>query len=163
MSVSVHYFTAGEVRQLVGISQRQLDYWDRSGLLRPQGRSPEGRGSRRLYTILDVVQLKAICRLRSAGVSLQRIRQAFDFLRDLSDEHVPLAELEVLSDGRAILIRRSDDLLMDPLTGQFILRFPLSDLLAEIRTEVGPVSPDRDPKKSFLLPIGNGRRGEAYE
>lgn len=129
-------FTSGEVQKLVGLTQRQLTYWDTSALVHPHGRAAKGRGSRRLYTSMDVLQLKLIRRLRDAGLSLQKVRQALVNLSDLSDEPAPLAELEVLTDGHRILIRRSDEELLDPLARHFVLRFPLADLLAEIQKQI---------------------------
>ena len=129
-------FTSGEVQKIVGLTQRKLAYWDDPTLVRPQGRPARGSGSRRLYTLLDVVQLKLILRLRQAGLSLQKIRRALLNLSDLVDEPAPLTELEVVSDGHRILVRRSDERLVDPLGRQFVLRLPLADLLAEIERKV---------------------------
>ena len=131
-------FTSGEVRRIVGLTQRHLAYWDDPGLARPHGRTAQGRGSRRLYTLLDVVQLKLILRLRQAGLSLQKIRRALLNLSDLVDEPAPLSELEVITDGHRILIRRSNEQLLDPLARQYVLRLALADLLAEIEEQVTP-------------------------
>lgn len=132
------FFTSGEVQRLVGVAQHTLTYWDRSAVVHPRGMSAQGRGSRRLYTILDVVQLKVIRRLREAGISLQKIRRTFELMADWPDEPAPLAELEVITDGTQILVRRSDNNLVDVLTGQFVLRLPLADLLTEVRNNVVP-------------------------
>ena len=129
-------FTSGEVQKIVGLTQRRLGYWDDPALARPHGRPAQGSGSRRLYTLLDVVQLKLILRLRQAGLSLQKIRQVLLSLSDLVDEPAPLTELEVVTDGHRILIRRSNEQLLDPLARQYVLRLPLSDLLAEIENQV---------------------------
>lgn len=134
----IDLFTSGEVQRLVGLTQRQLTYWDQSALVRPRGRAAQGSGSRRLYTLLDVLQLKLVRRLRETGMSLQRIRHALRYLADLPDEPAPLAELEVLTDGKRILVKRSDEQLLDPLAQQFVLRLPLADLLAEVRDGVAP-------------------------
>ena len=136
-------FTSGEVQKVVGLTQRQLGYWDDSGLVSPHGRPAQGSGSRRLYTLLDVVRLKLILRLRQAGLSLQKIRQALVSLSDLVDEPAPLIELEVVTDGHRILIRRSNEQLLDPLARQYVLRFLLSDLLAEIEKQVASGPQDR--------------------
>ncbi len=136
-------FTAGDVQRLVGLTQRQLTYWDQTALVQPNGRAAQGRGSRRLYTLLDVLQLKLIRRLRETGLSLQKIRRALCYLADVSDEPAPLAELEILTDGKRVLIRRSDEQLLDPLTQQFVLRFFLADLLAEVEDEaMSPIMAD---------------------
>ena len=129
-------FTSGEVQKIVGLTQRRLGYWDDPALARPHGRPAQGSGSRRLYTLLDVVQLKLILRLRQAGLSLQKIRRALLSLSDLVDEPAPLTELEVVTDGHRILIRRSNEQLLDPLARQYVLRLPLADLLAEIDKKV---------------------------
>ena len=129
-------FTSGEVQKIVGLTQRKLAYWDDPTLVRPQGRPARGRGSRRLYTLLDVVQLKLILRLRQAGLSLQKIRRALLSVSDLVGEPAPLTELEVVTDGHRILIRRSNEQLIDPLARQYVLRLPLADLLVEIEEHV---------------------------
>ena len=129
-------FTSGEVQRIVGLTQRQLGYWDNTALARPHGRPARGSGSRRLYTLLDVMQLKLILRLRQAGLSLQKIRQALLNLSDLADEPAPFAELEVVTDGRRILIRRSNDQFLDPLARQYVLRLLLADLMSEIERQV---------------------------
>ena len=136
-------FTSGEVQKIVGLTQRQLGYWDDPALARPHGRPAQGSGSRRLYTLLDVMRLKLILRLRQAGLSLQKIRRALLSLSNLADEPAPLAELEVVTDGRRILIRKSDDQLLDPLARQYVLRLPLADLLAEIEKQVASYPQDK--------------------
>ena len=145
-SLSTHLpglFTSGEVQKIVGLTQRRLGYWDDPALARPHGRPAQGSGSRRLYTLLDVVQLKLILRLRQPGLSLQKIRQALLSLSDLVDEPAPLTELEVLTDGHRILIRRSNEQLLDPLARQYVLRFHLADLLAEVEDHVASGPQDR--------------------
>lgn len=129
-------FTSGEVQKLIGLTQRQLAYWDASALVCPHGRRAQGSGSRRLYTLIDVLQFKLIHRLREAGLSLQKIRQALVNLSDVTDEPAPLIELEVVTDGHRILVRRSDEKLLNPLARQYVLRLPLADLLTEIEEQM---------------------------
>lgn len=150
---SAAVFTSGEVQKLIGLTQRQLTYWDMSTLVRPHGRGAQGRGSRRLYTLSDVLQLKLIRRLQEAGLSLQKVRQALTNLSDQADEPAPLAELEVLTDGHRILIKRSDERLVDPVAQQFVLRFPFADLLAEIQEQIPP-----DPSVQHSEVAGGMRR-----
>ena len=136
-------FTSGEVQQLVDVTQRQLAYWDKSAIAHPHGRPAQGSGSRRLYTLLDVIQLKLIRRLRQAGLSLQKIRQALINFADVVDESAPLAELEVVTDGHRILIGKSDETFLDPLARQYVLRLPLADLLTELEKQIASPLPER--------------------
>ena len=105
--------------------------------------------------MLDVVQLKLILRLREAGLSLQKIRRALLNLSDLVDEPAPLSELEVITDGHRILIRRSNEQLLDPLARQYVLRLALAGLLAEIEEQVTP-SPYEEVEQ---VVAGNGSVG----
>ena len=66
-------YRAPQVCNLVGITYRQLDYWARTGLLRPSIQSARGSGSQRRYSFTDVVQLKVIKRLLDAGMSLSKL------------------------------------------------------------------------------------------
>src|SRR5919199_1572582 len=102
-------FSSGDAQRLLGVTYRQLTYWDRTAVVRPTALPAAGRGSRRLYTLNDVLQLKLIRRLREAGLSLQKIRRARDVIAELPDEPAPLAELEVVTDGQRILVIRSDE------------------------------------------------------
>src|ERR1700736_2646631 len=75
-------FRPPQVCALVGITYRQLDYWARTGLLRPSIADARGSGTQRLYSYTDVVELKVIKQLLDAGISLQRARRAVECLRD---------------------------------------------------------------------------------
>lgn len=61
--------------RIAGVSYRQLDYWDRTGLLRPSLATAAGSGSQRLYSRDDLVFALTIRRLLVLGVSLQSIRE----------------------------------------------------------------------------------------
>jgi DNA-binding transcriptional MerR regulator len=47
-----------------GISYRQLDYWDRTGLVVPSIQSATGSGSQRLYSFRDILVLKLLNSLK---------------------------------------------------------------------------------------------------
>ena len=133
--------TSGEVRRRIGVSQRQLTHWDETDLVFPSGRLAEGSGSRRLYTLRDLIKLKVIVRLRGAGIPLQRVRRAFDVLDQLPDEPAPLAELEILTDGRRIIVVRSDESLLDPVASQYVLKLSLVELVEELDVKESQDSP----------------------
>ena len=42
-----------------GITYRQLDYWDRTGLISPTVRTAHGSGSQRLYSFRDILVLSS--------------------------------------------------------------------------------------------------------
>src|SRR3981081_1460918 len=69
-------FTSAQVVKLTGITPRQLQWWDESGMLKPQR---EGRI--RLYSFDDVTEIAVICALRRKGFPLQRVRRIMKFLQ----------------------------------------------------------------------------------
>jgi uncharacterized protein (DUF433 family) len=91
-------FTADRVRELTGLTKRQIQYWDEQDFIRPSLTSRQGRGRRRLYSFRDVVALRTAAEIRSQ-VSLQLIRKVDAYLRQLDYEH-PLAEIafEIVGD-----------------------------------------------------------------
>lgn len=110
-------YRAPAVCRVVGITYRQLDYWARTDLLKPSLQDAKGSGSQRLYAFNDVVQLKVIKRLLDAGMSLKKIRQAVEILRQQLRKHQPLAEVTLLSDGQTIYAAHNADELIDVLSG----------------------------------------------
>jgi DNA-binding transcriptional MerR regulator len=108
-------FRGPQVCELVGISYRQLDYWARTGLLRPSLADATGSGSRRVYSFHDVVELKVIKQLLDAGVSLKTARKAIDCLRQ--DLAVDLASVSLVLHDTGSVLARSDNELVDLLKG----------------------------------------------
>ena len=74
-------FRGPQVCTLIGITYRQLDYWARTGLLRPSMAEARGSGTKRRYSYRDVLELKVIKQLLDAGISLQSARRAVECLR----------------------------------------------------------------------------------
>jgi len=98
--------TAGRV---TGASQRQLIYWDKTGLVKPSVAGASGRGSRRLYSFLDLIQIRVAKELREQGLSLQKLRKAIHVLKEHPEEvRHPLAELRLITDGKALFRLTSD-------------------------------------------------------
>lgn len=102
-------FRGPQVCSIVGISYRQLDHWDRTGLLSPSLVRAKGSGTQRLYSYRDVVALRIIKQLLDAGVTLQRARRAIEFLR-FYGEDLSTASL-VLGAADSVLVRDGDELL----------------------------------------------------
>ena len=106
--------------KIVGITYRQLDYWTRTGLLTPTIRPAAGSGTQRLLSFNDLLQLKVIKSLTDAGASLQKVRQAIDYVRrNLSDDW---AKLTIVTDGNGVYACTSDAEVIDLLrSGQGVL------------------------------------------
>lgn len=121
-----------QVCKLVGITYRQLDYWARTGLLRPSLADARGSGSKRLYSYRDVLELKVIKQLLDAGVSLQSARRAVDCLRQ--DLGVDLASANLVLTGSRSVLARSNGEVVDLLGGgQGVFNIvPLSGVVEEL-------------------------------
>ncbi|MGH9703709.1 MAG: tetratricopeptide repeat protein [Candidatus Acidiferrales bacterium] len=117
-------YTRSEVERIVGVSPRQLHYWQRLRLVRPRTRWGE-----RFYSFSDLVALGAIKRLTDERVPAGRLGRAIEALEwQFGEEHVPFDKLKVLSHGKqlAVIPPGPDSRPFDPLTGQLWLRFEIA-------------------------------------
>jgi DNA-binding transcriptional MerR regulator len=101
-----------DVCKIVGISYRQLDYWTRTGLVRPSVRDARGSGTQRLYSFQDLALLRIIKKLLDTGVSLQQVRKAIGTLRSLKEPEVGTT---IVSDGTRIYAVESPEAVVDLL------------------------------------------------
>jgi DNA-binding transcriptional MerR regulator len=102
MGVEKRYFHSREVREIVGLSRRQMQYWGRTGLVTPAHRTQGGHAR---YTFEDLVAYKTAKKLLDAGVSLQRIRKVMVRLREiLPTIKRPLVELTLVATGDVVLV-----------------------------------------------------------
>ena len=140
-------FNSKTVSRIVGVSLRQIQYWDERGFIRPSVRLPDGRGSRRLYSFSDLVQLKVVKELTDYGLSLQRIRRCLHYLKRYSPERVPpLNSLKYLTDGDKLFVLTSDkNKILDVMERQFVFSLGIGNLVHELNGEVRRISgrPDR--------------------
>ena len=120
MSTSELGYRGPQACKIVGVTYRQLDYWTRTGLIIPSLQQATGSGSQRLFSFNDLLQLKVIKSLADAGASLQKIRQAIDYVRDnLADDW---ARLTIVTDGAGVYACTSDAEVVDLLrSGQGVL------------------------------------------
>ena len=142
--MSIHLgYRAPLVCRLVGISYRQLDYWARTDLIKPSVQDARGSGSQRLYSFPDVVQLKVIKRLLDAGMSLKRIRQAVEILRQQLRSERPLADVTLLSDGSTIYAATSADEVVDVFRrGQGVFGIAVGPVQDELEGELHDLFPE---------------------
>ena len=136
-------YRAPQVCNIVGITYRQLDYWARTGLLRPSLAEAHGSGSQRLYSFGDIVQLRVVKRLLDAGMSLKKIRSAMDILRGELVSDQPLADVTLLSDGITIYAAHSADEVVDVFRrGQGVFGIAVGPVQAELEGEILSLFPE---------------------
>jgi len=144
-------FRAPNVCNLVGITYRQLDYWARTNLITPSIQNAQGSGSQRLYSFTDVIQLKVIKRLLDAGMSLKKIRQAMEILRDQLRSEQPLRDVTLLSDGQTIFAAHSSAEVVDVFRkGQGVFGIAVGPVQAELEGELHELYPDVDAYSADL-------------
>jgi DNA-binding transcriptional MerR regulator len=119
-----------EVCRIVGISYRQLDYWARTGLVRPTIRDAGGSGTQRLYAFQDLLQLKVVKNLLDAGISLQQIRKAIEYLQETKQ---PLHGVTLMSDGNRIYTPESPEAVIDLLSrGQGVFAIAVDKVATDL-------------------------------
>lgn len=102
-------FSGTKAAGVVGISYRQLDYWARTDLVRPSLADASGSGSRRLYSYRDLLELRVIKSLLDAGIKLESVRKAFNYLREHGDADIAAATLVI--SGNDVLLCDGDTLI----------------------------------------------------
>src|SRR5262249_60981912 len=86
--------------RIVGVSLRQIQYWDEQNFIRPSVKLAGGRGTKRLYSFHDLICLKVVRDLAHHGLSLQKIRRCLRPLRRHASETAqPSASLSNLHDA----------------------------------------------------------------
>ena len=138
-------YRAPQVCGLVGITYRQLDYWARTGLIKPSIQSAQGSGTQRRYSFADIVQLKVVKRLLDAGMSLKKIRSAMEILRDQLESNNPLDDVTLLSNGSTIFAAHSADEVVDVFQrGQGVFGIAVGPVQEELEGEIHRLFPDED-------------------
>jgi DNA-binding transcriptional MerR regulator len=111
-----------------GISHRQLDYWARTGLVKPSVRFGQP-GKHNLYSFRDILLLKVIKRLLDAGISLKQARVAVQHLQRYEGDD--LSRVTLMSDGVSIYELTSDDEIIALLKGNTAVFGVALDRVAE--------------------------------
>jgi DNA-binding transcriptional MerR regulator len=119
-----------DVCRIVGISYRQLDYWTRTGLVRPSDWDARGSGTQRLYSFQDLALLRIIKKLLDPGVSLQQVRKAIGTLRSLKEPEVGTT---IVSDGSRIYAVESPEAVVDLLAkGQGVFALAIDKVWTDL-------------------------------
>ncbi|MGB9663172.1 MAG: helix-turn-helix domain-containing protein [Moorellaceae bacterium] len=130
-------FTAGEAEKLTGVPYDRLDYWARSGFIKPSVAGAKGKGSKRLYSFRDLVALKTAKELRHLGIPLQTLRKVVRYLRQFKGLENPLAEARLVVVGNDVLLVQSPEelisVLKSPGQGVLHLVFNLPKVVGELQ------------------------------
>ncbi|MFQ5947669.1 MAG: MerR family transcriptional regulator [Acidimicrobiia bacterium] len=140
-------FTAQQACRLTGCTAHQLRYWDRVNLVKPSVQGTGGRpGRRRLYAFRDLVALRVVKSLLDNGMSVQRVRRAWDYLRRTAEMDKHLAEVQLVTDGQSIFRVASDeDELLDALRqGQLAFFIAIDQITRQVEEDVTRFELDRE-------------------
>ena len=130
-------FSSEDVQRVLGLTGKQLEYWDRLRLV-----SPRKDLGNRFYDFRDLISLRTVKQLIEEGVPASRLRRALAALREkLAHIQMPLSELRVLSDGGDVVVE-SEGARLEPLSGQFVLNFETRELGEKVRVMAGPNADD---------------------
>jgi DNA-binding transcriptional MerR regulator len=159
-------FTAQQACSLTGATPHQLRYWDRVDLVKPSIQSTGGRpGRRRLFSFRDLVALRVIKSLLDNGMSVQRVRRAWDYLRRTADMDSHLAEVKLVTDGQSIFrVAADEDELLDALReGQLAFFVAINEITLEVEEDVTRFELDRERFLEMLRRVEDDVTSEAAE
>ncbi len=139
-------FTTRQVIRITRVTERQLTYWRKTGLLRPSTKTAGGHAR---YSFNDLIALKAAKRLIDAGVSVQRMRKVIaSLVRFLPTIDRPLSEVSLVATGDVVLVFHRGAA-FEALSGQEWV-FPVAELERDVlrdRTQF-PVQEEMFPSVS---------------
>ena len=139
-------FTAEQASRLAHCTHHQLRYWDRVRLVSPSIQGTGGRpGVRRLYSFRDLVALRVVKSLLDNGMSLQRVRRAWDYLRRNADMEQHLSTLTLVTDGQTIFHVGADEgEILDSLReGQLAFFVAIDEIARSVEEDVTRFELDR--------------------
>lgn len=107
---------------------------------------------RRLYSFRDLVALRVVRSLLDNGMSLQRVRRAWDYLRREGGMDDHLAQVKLVTDGQTIFrVSNDDGELLDALReGQLAFFVAIDEIAREVEEDVTYFELDRDRFLSML-------------
>ena len=126
-----------QVSNLVGISESQIRYWDKIGLI-PHATKENGT---LFFDFKGLVAFRTMQGLLGQGLSVQRIRQGVEQIRRKMGLRYPLMELIVEAAGGDIVVRRGNKKMTTD--GQRLLNF---DSPKQV-----PISLPIDPLEEFFF------------
>lgn len=140
-------FSVKHACRFTGCTSHQIRYWDQSGLVKPSVQATGGRpGVRRLYSFRDLVALKVVKAMLDGGMSLQRVRRAWDYLRKKAGLEEHLSEVKLITDGKSIYrVAHDDEEILDALRqGQMSFFVAIDEITRSLDQGVAEFLRDRE-------------------
>ena len=130
--------------RIVGVSLRQLQYWDEQDFIRPSAQLAEGRGTKRLYSFNDLICLKVVKDLTRHGFNLQKIRRCLKPLKQESSRTMRApASLKYLTDGEQLFVITDDrQQILAAMERQFVLSLGIGSLVRELDRQARRITPN---------------------
>jgi DNA-binding transcriptional MerR regulator len=102
-------FRSGDLRELLGFSYKQIEYYDRTSIVKPDLSQANGPGSRRIYSRSNLQELNVVRKLLGLKLPLSMIRKAIiGASKIFKDVKQPLLNLQFYSDGIHIFASHKD-------------------------------------------------------
>jgi DNA-binding transcriptional MerR regulator len=140
-------FTSHQASRLTGVTPRQLRYWDQIGLVRPSIQRTGGRpGVPRLYSFRDLVALRVVRSLLDGGMSLQKVRRAYEYLRRRAGLESQLSQVKLITDGVSIfkVARRRGEIIDALRQGQLAFFVAIDEIARSVDAKVSTFRRDRE-------------------
>lgn len=130
-------YSSPEVCKIIGITYKQLDYYDRTDFIKPSVNGAGGYGTRRMYSFNDLMKLKVIKKLMEAGISLQKLRRTKRYLENYSEDDNSLLRVTLISDGNTVYACDSDKAIIDTLkSGQGVFGIALGKVYVDLNGDI---------------------------
>jgi DNA-binding transcriptional MerR regulator len=137
-------FTTAQIAEKTGFTIKQLNYWVNIGMIIPSIQMAEGSGSRKLYGIDNIVELRFIKQLKRFGWSTHKIRQAVNTLKEVMSDPNPLRRAILFNSEATIFAlcktNEGEKIMLDALSvgGQQVMGIVL-EILVEEALEIASV------------------------
>lgn len=149
--------------RIVGVSLRQLQYWDEQDFIRPSVKLADGRGSKRLYSFNDLICLKVVRHLARHGFNLQKIRRCVAPLKQNTarTEH-PAKSLRYLTDGEKLFVITDDrQKILEAMDREFVLSLGIGALVRELDDQTRRATNSNRKSKKSGRRLADARAGAA--
>lgn len=153
------YFSSKEVLRLTNATYRQLDTWIREDIVRVSGKPAAGKGSRRLFTFLDIAEIRIVVSFTRNGVKLAMLKETVKnlriYLNNVPKDYV-WTDTRLITDGRRIFKFVSSEELLESLDGckQLAFAFDVGDELGELISAAKLLNiRDRYERKPAVQPL----------